>query len=150
MATVVIAMALALGQFGGAVPAVESRPRLPPSSGTYVITPPLSDLTAADPPPGGTRAQSINPASWVSAIDYPHAAVVGLMEGRTFYQVRVSSAGRPIACSITRSSGFVILDAQTCAVVLRRAMFNPARDADGAAVDGDYVGIMRWQIPYEG
>jgi outer membrane biosynthesis protein TonB len=69
------------------------------------------------------------------------------MEGRAFYRVRVTRQGTPARCAVFQSSGHAILDQQTCVIVLRRAMFTPARDARGIAVEGDYAGILRWQLP---
>ncbi len=151
-----LAMAVALGQKQQAMPRIKPpivRPAPPPvyprpsSPGTYVIRPPEGDLPDIAPPPGGTRAQAINPAAWVTFNDYPADMVRIGAEGRAFYRVRVQPNGRPNSCAIFRSSGHASLDARTCVVVLARARFQPARDARRRAVAGDYVGIIRWQMP---
>ena len=45
------------------------------------------------------------------------------------------------------SSGSVVLDATTCALIKARAKFSPARDANGKKIEGTYRNRARWELP---
>ena len=77
--------------------------------------------------------------------DYPSEARAIRARGTTETEIRVSAEGRPIGCSVTRSSGNGTLDATTCRLVLQRFRFNPARDAAGRAIAGVVDYDQDWQ-----
>jgi protein TonB len=84
---------------------------------------------------------------WITNDDYPRAALVREWEGTLSYRLVVDSAGRVTGCSVTQSSGHRALDEAACRLVTRRARFEPASDATGAATGGSYAGVVTWSIP---
>jgi TonB family protein len=86
-------------------------------------------------------------ATIFSSGDYPPEAFKNGWEGDVGIKVRVGVDGKPQSCRILHSSGYPVLDVQTCAIVLGRARFLPARDARGEAVEDDFVlPTVRWAI----
>ena len=67
--------------------------------------------------------------------DYPRAARDAGLEGNLTTRYVIDRRGRIAACSIVQSSGYQILDAQTCRLAIARFRFEPARDADGRPVE---------------
>ncbi|MEA3017119.1 MAG: periplasmic protein TonB [Sphingomonadales bacterium] len=65
-------------------------------------------------------------------------------EAMVAYRVRVGKDGRVAECSIVRSTGYGSLDRATCDALARYGRFEPARDADGRAVRGEWSGRTRW------
>lgn len=59
----------------------------------------------------------------------------------------IGADGRVRNCEIVASSGSADLDRATCTNVAKRARFNPATDATGAAVGGSYTSAVKWEIP---
>lgn len=94
------------------------------------------------------RAEPSNYAGrWATNDDYPRADFVNKNEGTTTFLLHVDAKGAVTRCRIVDSSGFQSLDQQTCALMLIRAAFHPARDADGNAVESFYINRVRWQLP---
>ncbi len=115
---------------------------LPAQSVSVSVAPrplPLVNLPPAPMP--------IDPASWVRSKDYPKAALRAEETGTTGFRLDVSRKGKATACTVTFSSGSAVLDAATCSVLLRRARFSPARDANGRGVAGTYASRFRWMLP---
>jgi periplasmic protein TonB len=79
--------------------------------------------------------------------DFPAAARARHLDGRVSYEVSVDAAGMPVGCRITQTSGYGFFDIQTCRVLLTRARFRPARDAQGRAVPGTYQDRVWWHLP---
>lgn len=79
--------------------------------------------------------------------DYPEEAVRNGWQGDVVVEATVSAEGLPTACTVVRSSGHQVLDDATCRIVMRRARFKPAINADGRPV-ADHVIIppIRWRI----
>lgn len=89
-------------------------------------------------------AEPIAAGDWVSPYDYPVAALKEKRSGASEFILRVSAEGRPLSCEISGSSGSQDLDQQTCAMVMRRARFKPARDAAGRAMPSVYRNRNSW------
>jgi TonB family protein len=87
---------------------------------------------AATPPILANREPVITPRDYAEASAGDDAGIVTA-------SVTVDAAGRPQACRVTETSGHPRLDRATCALLRRRARFEPARDAAGRAVEGVYV-----------
>ena len=110
-------------------------------------------MNSSPPPPpvpaGKSRPAfpSGNPASWVTYSDYPPVALRERREGTTGFRLTVNALGRPEQCDITLSSGSPDLDAATCAMLTRRALFRPALDRDGNPTTGTWSSRIRWIIP---
>lgn len=69
------------------------------------------------------------------------------VEGVVAVSLTVSAAGSAAGCRVTGSSGSHDLDDATCALLLRRARYAPARDDRGRAVAAVVTRRVRWQIP---
>jgi TonB family protein len=63
--------------------------------------------------------------------DYPTQANRAHVAGETVVRMTVSAEGRATECAVVATSGNAALDAATCRVILARARFTPALDADG-------------------
>jgi len=142
-------------------------PIVPPPQDDRLVTPPLgptaptgsSDagenpfvppVQPSDPParfaPKGAAARG-DMARWVTTDDYPAADLRAGHMGMVRFRLAIDANGRVTGCSIVTSSGFEGLDAATCRNVMRRARFDPARDATGDTAPGAYEGTIRWVIP---
>ena len=88
-----------------------------------------------------------NPGLWVSTNDYPAEALKELRGGVTEFILAIDPQGKVSGCTIATSSGSGDLDAATCALITQRAVFVPAQDTKGKAVQGTYRNRVRWTIP---
>ena len=101
----------------------------------------LSSVMAASP---------TTPLPWFEMDDYPIQAVQQRKEGTTAFDLIVSPAGKPINCSVTKSSGSGLLDQRACLVAMRKARFSPALGADGQPTYGVYRSQVKWTLdPYQ-
>ena len=89
----------------------------------------------------------LHPEFFISFADYPRASAVSLEEGAVGIRVEVSAAGVPTGCHVASSSGYRRLDEAACRLFLRRARFDPARDADGQAIASTHFQRIVWRIP---
>jgi protein TonB len=63
------------------------------------------------------------------------------------FRLDIAADGRVVGCPITGSSGHPELDAATCALVRRRARFQPARGSEREPGAGSYSNAIDWQLP---
>ena len=114
------------------------------------ITPASQALPLPPPPPGAPPTPRSAPFLWIMDDDYPESARRAREQGDTAIRVDVGANGRVTGCTITASSGSPILDATTCALLKRRARFNPARNAAGEKVPGVWSKVFHWRLPVVG
>jgi len=88
----------------------------------------------AVPPP----ASPPHPKVLFSYEDYPPEAVRNHWQGTVIADLTVSATGRVTACKIVKSSGHAVLDDATCNIIIARAIYRPARDANGNPIE-DHV-----------
>lgn len=88
-----------------------------------------------------------NPGAWFDAGSYPPAAIRAEEEGRTVARVLIGTDGRVRSCGIVTSSGSASLNAATCAILVNRGSFEPARDAAGVAIRATWQAPVRWVLP---
>jgi protein TonB len=62
-------------------------------------------------------------------------------------RVDVTETGRAENCVIVASSGNGAVDAQSCAMVVKRMRFTPAKDDKGNPVRSTYVVPVKWMAP---
>ena len=105
--------------------------------------PPTSPAPLAKPPEPTPIG---DPASWVTAADYPPSASAAGHQGRTVFALDVDAKGRVTGCRILQSSGFPLLDNTTCASMVINARFKPAVGADGRPVAGAWDSAMDWRL----
>lgn len=79
--------------------------------------------------------------------DYPSDAIRAEQQGRVEARLTIGPDGKPVNCTILRSSGSAALDSQTCAIPMRRARFQPALDQTGKPLTAPLLFIINWSIP---
>lgn len=91
-------------------------------------------------PIGGTE-------NWPTPDDYPLDAFRSGHQGKVGALWRIGSDGRVSDCRVVASSGYSDLDAGTCAAIVRRAKYKPARDNAGNAVTSTSFRLITWVNP---
>ncbi|TMM48871.1 energy transducer TonB [Qipengyuania marisflavi] len=115
-----------------------------PGRGTEMVPKPTPSVKAFDV----VAAKPKNdPGGWLSDADYRPSWARQELTGLARFRLEIAANGRVSDCRITGSTGHNALDKATCALVTKRARFEPARGADGAAAAGSYNGAVQWQLP---
>lgn len=78
--------------------------------------------------------------------DYPSDALARGSRGRVRVRLLVGPDGRAQACEVTEGAEDESLNAVTCAILLERSRFEPARDARGRAVRDVVSTRVRWEL----
>lgn len=123
-----------------------------PSSNTATAREPAAGI---EPPPqqAGFSSATVppepigDPASWITAADYPAGQLTNGEAGLTRFQLRVGANGLPVQCFSIASSGHWQLDTRVCNRIMSRARFTPGRDAAGNPAEGLYEGSHNWLAP---
>ncbi len=76
--------------------------------------------------------------SFLHVDDYPEEALRAGSYGRVSLRLRITTEGQVSDCAVTETSGSRPLDIVSCFAAKHRAHFEPARDAEGHAIAGDY------------
>lgn len=81
--------------------------------------------------------------------NYPREAIRYGWEGDVVADLTISPHGRITSCKIVQSSGHQVLDDATCDLLIRRALFTPARDERGNALE-DHLRTpqIRWRLAH--
>lgn len=82
--------------------------------------------------------------SLITPADYPEPARARGLTGTMRVALDISPIGRVARCRRLESAGTPILDAATCRLLISRARFQPAQDAQGQAVFGVYEASVSW------
>jgi TonB family protein len=82
----------------------------------------------------------------ISKEDYPASALAAGEQGTSMFTLDIDDAGNVQGCSITTSSGSVVLDQQAC-VISARWKFQPARDINGKPTLGRTKHSLAWRLP---
>ncbi|WP_114228713.1 MULTISPECIES: energy transducer TonB [Sphingomonas] len=82
-----------------------------------------------------------------SSDDYPSDAVRNDQSGEVAAVLLINPDGKVADCTLTKTSGVAVLDAQTCAIVRDRARLQPAIGLDGKAARDVYTYRVRWRMP---
>ena len=98
--------------------------------------------------PAGARARA-DLASYVRPEDYPADAQIEGESGRVEFEIDISPQGRVVNCRVMASTAGEMLNLRTCHIMLIRARFEPARDAQGHAVPDTIRSSINWIIPAE-
>lgn len=85
----------------------------------------------------------------ISTNDYPPQALREGMEGETRAIITIGTDGRVTDCRIRKSSGHALLDTHTCALLVQRFVFDPARDAHGESIAVQVIQPISWILPDE-
>ena len=86
---------------------------------------------------------------WISINDYPSAALSEKRQGKVGYSVQIDPSGRVVSCKVTETSGHGDLDATTCALVRKRAVFDPALNDQGNPIPSEWRNSVTWRLPSE-
>ncbi|WDA40852.1 TonB family protein [Erythrobacter sp. BLCC-B19] len=137
-----------LAAFSLAIPATAQEPPPPPAK-------PKPEARGEEryfvPAPPGYRGKEVpqpigSSNDWVTIADYPLDAWRAREEGVVQYDVGVDAQGKPTGCTITYSTATPALEAETCRLLLERARFEPAEDANGTPRASVWPGETKWQL----
>ena len=99
--------------------------------------------------PGGTDGAGphlLNVGVVFTSNDYPVAAMRAEATGVSVVSVIIDPAGRPLSCSVTKSSGVPSLDKASCALPMARGKFTPSKP--GEQPGSRIVSLpVRWALP---
>lgn len=84
---------------------------------------------------------------WVSAWDYPADSLRNRKEGVVYFRLDVAADGKVSRCTNLESTANKDLIVTTCQLMMRRARFKPALDANGQPVAAFFTSSVRWQLP---
>ena len=77
--------------------------------------------------------------------DYPPSSWLAGEGGLVVYEIAVDPTGKATQCRVVETSGHSALDETTCATVMERGEFKPARNEAGEAIKGVYRGRHFWR-----
>ncbi len=83
----------------------------------------------------------------ITDADYPNESIRAGEQGAVVTRFLVGTDGRASNCGIAVSSGSRRLDGHTCALLVERMRFEPARDDQDRPVTGLFVQTVRWVMP---
>ena len=94
-----------------------------------------------------TQARPVKPlVSAFRSEDYPVETMKKSEQGTVGALFFINREGRAEDCKAIESSGSKVLDRQTCAIIVNRARFTPARDAQGVVVRVPSYARISWQL----
>jgi len=93
---------------------------------------------------GGVATPARRIAGVLRDSDYPRAAEREGMAGTVAILFRIRADGRVDRCSVLASSGHALLDELTCRLFTERFRFEPARAANGRAVESTQRTTFTW------
>jgi TonB family C-terminal domain len=92
-----------------------------------------------------TRAQpKKNLAEYFSSDDYPRASIRDREEGTVAFALLIDETGKLADCTVTATSNAPVLDAQSCAILMERAHFEPAVDVNGKPAKDALCHRTKW------
>lgn len=77
---------------------------------------------------------------------YPARALAAGEEGLVGFTVRIDARGDPTSCKITHTSGFPLLDLETCKLIMVHATFKRPAGATPSQ-QRSYEGVVNWKLP---
>lgn len=89
---------------------------------------------------------AIDPEDWVQDRDYPRYLVRAEMQGRIMARITVNKSGAPSSCFVVESNKPQLFDDAVCLALMRRARFEPARNARGEPVASYYFYRVSFRI----
>lgn len=85
-----------------------------------------------------------NPGTWATDLDMPAAMRRQGVNAQARFRLMIDEKGKPTACYIQKPLPVAGLGALTCTLLLQRARFKPALDADRNPVSSYYVNAVNW------
>jgi hypothetical protein len=83
-----------------------------------------------------------DPGRWLGPADYPTELLKKNESGVVHMRLMVDAQGKPTKCVV--QTGGSEFDKVTCALLMRRARFSPALDAQGKPIASYYTNSVRW------
>jgi len=77
---------------------------------------------------------------------YPPRALAAREQGAVGFAVTLDKDGHPTECRVTSSSGFPLLDQETCQLITLHAVFQPGTGQSGSQVS-THEGVVNWKLP---
>ncbi len=77
---------------------------------------------------------------------YPARALAAREQGPVGFRVKIDASGQPTECQVTQSSGYPLLDKETCDLITLRAVFKPNANISGSQVS-THDGVVNWTLP---
>lgn len=88
-----------------------------------------------------------NPAKWVSTSDIPSKITV-MHYGLIRFRLDIDPAGNPVGCKVLYRTNPDEFSDLSCKLLLKRARFKPALDAQGKPVKSFYINSIQWTAPH--
>lgn len=77
---------------------------------------------------------------------YPKRALAAREQGQVGFQVKIDASGQPTECQVTRSSGYPLLDKETCDLITLHAVFKRPEGISPSQVS-THQGVVNWTLP---
>lgn len=77
---------------------------------------------------------------------YPTRALAAREQGPVGFRVTIDASGQPTACQVTQSSGYPLLDKETCDLITLRAVFKRPEGISGSQLS-THEGVVNWKLP---
>ncbi len=102
---------------------------------------PLEQATLiSEPKPKGS------PGSWIRTRDYPQGALRNSISGNVRFRLQVTSTGDVDQCIVQSSYSDPAFPNVVCNKMKKRAKFEPARNANGEAVDSYWASAVTFKV----
>lgn len=79
--------------------------------------------------------------------NYPPRALAAGEQGPVFFVVKLDERAQPTSCEVTHGSGYPRLDAETCEMIVRHAVFKSVIGPNGKLKRSTHEGVVYWRIP---
>lgn len=108
--------------------------------GLFTAVPALADTS--------NSAQGARDAANLNVLQsyYPKRALAAREQGSVGFVVKIDATGQPTECQVTRSSGYPLLDKETCDLITLRAVFKRPEGISGSQVS-THEGVVNWRLP---
>lgn len=94
-----------------------------------------------------SAAEPLNKSQWFVEAEYPVSAMREERQGVVSYDLTIGVDGKVLGCQASGPPNSADLEMATCEAILARARFEPATDASGSKVVGEYSGTITWNLP---
>jgi TonB family protein len=91
-------------------------------------------------------APASDPGTWISSEEYPSNLLARGVQGLVQFRMIVNAEGHPTSCTIQQSTRPVEFDETVCRVLMRRARFDPALDAQGKPITSYWRSTVHFMI----
>ena len=93
-----------------------------------------------------TAKPKVNPQYWVMPSEYPKDMVHQERDALIVFRLLIDASGKPSSCAILSSYGDEMFRQASCAAIMKRARFSPARDKTGTPVPTYDINSIRWSM----